>query len=208
MISKGVAFSVVMLCAVSFIPNSFAIQADPHFYVKGMADQYGPFAGHYVRILADGERGTILLTTTHGLAVVRMNLSDVVMCYNKTLAICLNGMVSSVKNVAGIGIGDIIRLSADTSGKWSMITFLTGDRTLTTVSSKLNPVKNQISDEVSPQRSFSISKQENNHLTLLSYYADKPMMNAIEKAQQFTVTHPTFMFDGIQSSLNLKLTSV
>lgn len=207
-ISKGVVFSVAMLGVMSFIPNSFAIPADPHFYVKGTADQYGPFAGNYARILVDGEKGTILFTTAHGLAIVRMNLSDVVMCYNKTLAVCLNGMVSSVKNVAGIHIGDIIRISADTSGKWHVITFLTGDRSVSEVSVKLNPVKNSISDQAIQQSFFSLREKETKQPNLVSYYMDEQMIDAVEKVRQFTVTHPTFMYDGIPSSLDLTLVSV
>lgn len=182
------------------MPYSFA-QQDNRFYVKGIADD-GPFAGQYVRILGDEKQATIIRAAPQGMVVVRIDLSVSALCYDTVPTTCFNGVVTDTKNTDSPDVGDVIRLNIDTSGKNQVISFLTGMRSGSTVSIKDN---NELNKNI--QRSIFIPEQQN-QITLANFYVDEGMMQAIQKARQFTTSHPTFTFDGIQESLDINLVSI
>ena len=186
------------------MPHSFA-QQDNRFYVKGIADD-GPFAGQYVRILGDEKQATIIRVAPHGLAIIRMALSASALCYDMVPTTCLNGVVIDTKNTDSPDIGDIIRLNIDISGKKQVISFLTGTRAGSTVSIKdAKTYYDGLSENI--QRSIFIPGKRD-FITLSSFYADDGMVQAIKKARQFTISHPTFAFDGIRESLDVNLVSI
>ena len=195
-------FAIAILC-VSFIPHSFA-QQDNRFYVKGMADD-GPFAGQYMRILGDEKQATIIRATPHGMAIVRVALSVSALCYDTVPTTCLNGVVTDTKNTDSPDVGDIVRLNIDTSGKKQVISFLTGIRAGSFVSIKNAKTYDGLDENI--QRSIFIPGKRD-PITLASYYEDDAMIQAIQKARQFTILHPTFTFDGIRESLDVNLVSI
>lgn len=195
-------FAIVILC-VSFMPHSFA-QQDNRFYVKGIADD-GPFAGQYMRILGDEKQATIIRATPHGMAIVRVALSVSALCYDTVPTTCLNGVVTDTKNTDSPDVGDIVRLNIDTSGKKQVISFLTGIRAGSIVSIKNAKTYDGLDENI--QRSIFIPGKRDT-ITLASYYEDDAMIQAIQKARQFTILHPTFTFDGIRESLDVNLVSI
>lgn len=196
----------IILCLGLFTP-SFALPANPHFYVKGIADKDGPFAGQYVRILGNEHQGTILFTTTKGLGIIRLNLSDTVECYTFTSKICLTGVVTATKNIGRSDVGDVMRLSLDTQGKKQMVSFLDGTKVSSTFSINFDPKPKKDMPDMTSQR-FVFYPEEKEQSTRYTKYADQKMSDVIAKARQFTETHPTFLYDGIPDSLNLNLVSV
>jgi hypothetical protein len=195
-------FAIAVLCLSTFVPHSFA-QPDNRFYVKGIADD-GPFAGQYVRILGDEKQATIIRAAPQGMAIIRVDLYVSALCYDIVPTTCFNGVVTSTKNTDSPDIGDIIRLNIDTSGKNQVISFLTGIRAGSVVS-----IKDTKDDEsgANIQKSVFIPEKRD-MVTLANFYEDDEMTQAIQKARQFTISHPTFAFDGIRESLDINLVSI
>lgn len=208
MISKERQFGLVVavIFLSSLIPHSFAQPEVDHFYVKGVADENGPFAKQYVRILGNDDKVTIFRDTTGKMAIIRMNVSISVHCYDKVSTMCISGIVYDTKNTDSPDIGDQIRLNIDPSGKKQTITFLTGERAGSSV--LIFPSeKNRLSETKSIQKLIFIPEKRD-PLTLVNRYEESGMEKAIQKAQEFAITHPTFSFDGIQQSLDVSLISM
>ena len=206
MVKAAAATFGIILCIASFAP-SFALPANPHFYVKGIAGEDGPFAGQYVRILGNEYQGTILFTSANGLGIVRLSLSDTVECYTFTSKICLTGVVTATKNIGRPDVGDVMRLSLDTQGKKQTVSSLDGTKVSSIFSISLDPKPKKNIPDMTGQR-FVFYPEEKDHPTRYAKYADQKMSDMIANARQFTETHPTFLYDGIPESLNLNLVSV
>ena len=208
-------FAVVILGMFSFMPHSFAQIEEPktdRFYVKGIADQNSPFAGQYVRILGNDEKTIIIRNVQNGMAVVRMTVSASSSCDSMVHRICLNGMVSDVKNTGSPHIGDMLRLVIDTSGKKQSMSFLTGKLAGSIVSFSLKDpktYKNELLYEKPdiPQK-FMLIPEKRAKVSLANQYVDDGMTKAMQTAREFAVSQPTFAFDGIQQSLDVNLVSV
>jgi len=185
------------------VSHSFA-QQDNRFYVKGIADD-GPFAGQYIRILGDEKQATIIRAAPHGMVIVRVALSVSALCYDTVPTTCLNGVVTGTKNTDSPDVGDIVRLNIDASGKKQVISFLTGIRAGSTVSIKDAKTYDGLDENI--QRSIFIPEKRD-QVTLANFYEDEGMIQAIQKARQFTISHPTFAFDGIRESLDVNLVSI
>lgn len=196
----------IILCLASFAP-SFALPANPHFYVKGIADEPGPFAGQYVRILGNEYQGTILFTTEKGLGIVRLSLSDTVECYTFTSRICLTGVVTATKNIGQLDVGDVMRLTVDPQGKKQTVSILDGTKVSSTVSISLDSKPKKNISDMTGQR-FIFYPEEKDQPTRYAKYHDETMSDMLANARQFTETQPTFLYDGIPESLNLNLVSV
>ena len=197
------------------MPYSFAQIQEPktdRFYEKGMADQSGPFADQYVRILGDNEKATIIRDTKNGMAVVRMTVSASSSCDNMVHRICLNGVVSDVKNTGSPHIGDMLRLIVDTSGKKQSMSFLTGKLAGSIVSFSLKDPKayNQVLLSEKPEipQKFMLIPEKRSKVSLANLYVDDGMQKAMQTAREFAVSQPTFAFDGIQPSLDVNLVSI
>ena len=209
MISKGRQFvlAVAIIYVSSFMPHSFAQPAYDHFYVKGVADDNGPFANQHVRILGNEDKVTIVRDAPNKMIIVRMTVSISAPCYDTVPTICISGVVYDTKNTDSPDIGDVIRLNIDQSGKKQTISFLTGERAGSSVSIHSNNDGNQQSESKSIQKLIFIPEKRE-PLTLVNTYEDDVMVKAIQKAQQFAITHPTFAFDGIPQSLDVNLVSM
>ena len=196
----------IILCLASFAP-AFAWPANSQFYVKGVADDNGPFAGQYVRILGDEHHGTILFTATRGLGIIRLDLSDTVECYTLTSKICMTGVVTETKNTGRVDVGDVIRLAIDPQGKKQTVSFLDGTHLSSTFSISLDSKPKRNIPDMTGQR-FVFYPEEKDQPTRYTKYADQKMSDMIAKARQFVETQPTFLFDGMPETLNLNLVSV
>lgn len=208
MISKGRQFGLIVtiIFLSSFIPHSFAQPTVDHFYVKGVADENGPFAKQYVRILGNDDKVTIFRDTPSKMAIIRMDVSVSAHCYDTVSTMCISGIVYETKNTDSPDIGDHIRLNIDPSGKKQTITFLTGERAGSII--LISPSeKNHPSESKSIQKLIFIPEKRD-PLTLVNRYEEGGMEKAIQKAREFAITHPTFSFDGIQQSLDVNLVSV
>jgi hypothetical protein len=172
--------------------------------VEGVADTNGPFANQHIRIFGNEGKVTIIRDTPNAMTLVKMTVTSA-SCYDKVPTICLNGIVYGVKNTNRPGIGDVVRLNIDPNGKKQTISFLTGERAGSSV--LINPEKNQSPTKSDIQKLIFVSEKRD-PLTLVNTYEDENMVKAIKKAQQFTITHPTFTFDGISQSLDVNLVSV
>ena len=197
---------VTIIFLSSFIPHSFAQPAVDHFYVKGIADENSSFANQNVRILGNEDRITIIRDAPNRMVIVRMNVSISAHCFDTVSTMCISGIVYDTKNTDSPDIGDVIRLNIDPSGKKQTISFLTGEREGTSVSIFSNE-KNQKSESKSIQKVIFIPEKRD-PLTLVNRYEESGMEKAIQKAQEFAITHPTFSFDGIPQSLDVNLISV
>ena len=197
------------------MPHSFAQIEEPktdRFYVKGIADQNGPFAGQYVRILGNDEKAIIIRNTQNGMAVVRMTVSASSLCDNTVHRICLNGVVSDIKNTGSPHIGDMLRLVVDTSGKKQSMSILTGKSAGSIVSFSLKDPKayneELLSEKTEIPQKFMLIQEKRTKVSLANQYVDDGMTKAMQKAREFAVSQPTFAFDGIQQSLSVNLVSI
>lgn len=209
MLSKGVKFGLAfaIIFTFSFMPLSFAQPAYDRFYVKGFAEGTGPFANQNIRILGDEDKVTIIRNNApHGLVIIRMNVSISASCYDEVPTICISGIVYDTKNTDSPDIGDVLRLNIDPSGKKQTVSFLTGERAGSSVFIH-SKEKNQQFEFKNIQKSILIPEKRD-PLTLVNTYENDEMIKAIQKAQEFTLTHPTFVFDGMPESLNVNLVSV
>ena len=208
MIPKGRQFGLALaiICISSFIPHSFAQPAYDRFYVKGITDENGPFANQNIRILGDEDKVTIIRNTPNNMMIIRMTVSISAPCYDTVPTICISGIVYDTKNTDSPDIGDVIRLNIDPSGKKQTMSFLTGERAGSSVSI-YSKERNQHSESKSIQKLIFIPEKRD-PLTLVSTYEDDGMIKAIQKAQQFAITHPTFVSDGILPSLDVNLVSM
>lgn len=208
MISKGRQFglSLAIICMSSFMPHSFAQPAYDHFYVNGVADENGPFANQSIRILGNEDKVTIIRNTPNNMIIVRMIVSISAPCYDTVSTICISGVVYDTKNTDSPDIDDVIRLNIDPSGKKQTMSFLTGERAGSSVSI-YSKERNQQSEPKSIQQLIFIPEKRD-PLTLVNTYEDNGMIKAIQKAQEFAITHPTFVFDGVPQSLDVNLVSV
>ena len=196
----------IILCLASFVP-SFAWPANTQFYVKGIADDNGPFAGQYMRILGNEHQGTILFTATRGLGIVRLSLSDTVECYTLATKICMTGVVTETKNTGRVDVGDVMRLAIDPQGKKQTVSFLDGTRLSSTFAISLDPKPKKDIPDMTGQR-FVFYPEEKDQPIRYAKYADQKMSDMISTVRQFTETNPTFLYDGIPESLSLNLVSV
>lgn len=208
MISKGRQFGLALaiIFISSFIPNSFAQPAYDRFYVKGLAEETGPFANQNMRILGNEDKVTIIRNTPNSMVIVRINVSISASCYDAVPTICISGIVYDTKNTDSPDIGDVIRLNIDPSGKKQTVSFLTGERAGSSVSI-YSKERNQQFEFKNIQKLIFIPEKRD-PLTLVNTYENDEMIKAIQKAQEFTITHPTFVFDGIPQSLDVNLVSV
>ena len=208
MISKrkqfGLALAIIYIS--SFMPHSFAEPAYDRFYVKGLSDETGPFANQNIRILGDDDKVTIIRNTPNNMVIVRINVSISAPCYDVVPTICISGIVYDTKNTDSPDIGDVIRLNIDPSGKKQSVSFLTGERAGSSVSI-YSKERNQQFEFKNIQKLIFIPEKRD-PLTLVNKYEDDGMIKAIQKAQEFAITHPTFVFDGIPQSLDVNLVSV
>ncbi|HSF28527.1 MAG TPA: hypothetical protein VLA53_05870 [Nitrosopumilaceae archaeon] len=208
MISKGRQFGLALaiIFVSSFMPQSLAQPAYDRFYVKGLADETGPFANQNIRILGNEDKITIIRNTLHSMVIVRMNVSISAHCYDAMPTICISGIVYDTKNTDSPDIGDVLRLNIDPSGKKQTVSFLTGERAGSSVSIH-SKERNQQSEFENIQKLIFIPEKRD-PLTLVNTYENDEMIKAIQKAQEFAITHPTFVFDGIPESLDVNLVSV
>lgn len=203
--SGMIIFGTILILA-TFVPHSFAQPSNSHFYVKGIAEEFGPYSGSYVRILGHDHSGTIIVTSDN-LGIIRLSLSDSVACYDTTEKICVTGIVVQTKHVGYPDVGDMVRISVDPDGKEHTISFVKDDVVRSVQKIGFDSKASQIKQANSAQRFLSMP-EEKNSTTLVERYGDSQMSDALAKARQFTVTHPTFVFDGVSDSLKLNLASI
>jgi len=208
MISKrkqfGLALAIIYIS--SFMPHSFAEPAYDRFYVKGLSDETGPFANQNIRILGDDDKVTIIRNTPNNMVIVRINVSISAHCYDVVPTICISGIVYDTKNTDSPDIGDVVRLNIDPSGKKQTVSFLTGERAGSSVSIYSKERDQQFEFKNIQKLIFIPEKRD--PLTLVNKYEDDGMIKAIQKAQEFAISHPTFVFDGMSQSLDVNLVSV
>lgn len=196
----------IMFVFATFMPHSFALPANSQFYVKGMAEEYGPFSGSYIRILVHDHNGTIIVTSDSR-GVIRPNLSDSVTCYDVREKVCLTGLVVQTRNIAYPDVGDLVRLSVDPDGKKQTISFLKDKGVGSIQYISFGNKSAEINQVFTAQRFLSLP-EEKGQSVLVNHHEDSKMSDAIAKARQFTVTHPTFVFDGVRESLKLNLVGI
>lgn len=204
-VRSSVIIFATILVLVTFVPHSFALPSDSHFYVKGMAEEYGPFSGSYMRILAHGHDGTVIVTSD-SLGIIRLVLSDPVPCYDVREKVCLTGLVVQTRQIGYPDVGDLVRLSVDPDGKKQTISFLKGEGVGSTQYVSFG-YKSEVNQVITTQRFLSLPEEKGQSI-LVNSHEDSKMSDAIAKARQFTVTHPTFVFDGAAESLELNLVSI
>ena len=93
--------TIAILLVSSFMPCSFAQiqeQKTDRFYVKGIANKNGPFAGQYVRILGNQKNVIIIRNAQDRMIVVKVTVSLSSFCNNMAHSNCINALVSDVKN--------------------------------------------------------------------------------------------------------------
>ena len=204
-IRSSVIIFVTMLVLAAFVPNSLALPADSNFYVKGIAEKYGPFSGSYIRILVDGHVGTIIVSSNSH-SSIKLNLSDPVRCYDEREKVCLTGLVVQTRKIGYPDVGDLVRLSLDPDGKNHSISVLKGDKVGSIQYIDNASKSTEIRKVITTQRFLSLPEEKGN--SLVSSYKDSKMSDAIATARKFTMTHPTYAFDGIPESLRVNLVSV
>ncbi len=195
-----------MLILATFVPHSFAQSTNSHFYVKGIAQDFGPYSGSYIRILGHGHSGTIIVTSDN-LGIIRLSLSDSVACFDVTEKVCVTGIVVQTRHVGYPNVGDMVRISVDPDGKNHTISFVK-DGVVSSVQKIGADFKASQIKQVNSTQRFLSMPEEKNSTTLVERYGDTQMQDALAKAREFTITHPTFLFDGVPDSLKLNLASI
>ena len=134
--SKVITFLIIFL--IIFGINSqqnhaFADQSNLVFYGKGVVEKTNPFAGEVIRILINKDTGAVIHATSHGIEIVRMNLSPSDTCIQTKSTLCFDGVVTDVKNTNMHQVGDKINLTLDLQNKKEIVLINSGPMQGTTI---------------------------------------------------------------------------
>jgi len=205
-IRSGMIIFGTILVLATFVPHSFALPAVSSVYVKGIAQEYGPFSGSYIRVLAHDHSGTIIVNSDK-IGIIKLNLSDSVPCFDVNEAICMSGVVVQTRHIGYPDVGDLIRLTLDPDGNKQTISFLKGDGVGSVQYINFESKSAGAKPVINTQRFFSLP-EETGQSIIVAHNEDSQMSEAMAKAREFVKTHPTFSFDGIPESLEINLVSV
>lgn len=125
-IIAGIVFSLIVFGISVQQNHAFADQNNLVFYGKGPIDESNPFAGEIMRTLINKESGTVVHATSHGIEVVRMNLSPSNTCIQTQATLCFDGTITNVKNTNMHQVGDKISLTLDLQNKKETISINSG----------------------------------------------------------------------------------
>jgi hypothetical protein len=120
----AIVFSILL---VAITQNASAI-SEPDvftFYGKGKVEPSSSFAGEIVRTIIDDEKAAIIHSTSNGMVVVRLALSENETCTQKISTVCFDATVTQVRGT-DIHVGDKVSLTIDLENKKETISVTSG----------------------------------------------------------------------------------
>jgi len=93
-----------------FIPSTALAQNQPfvlsHFNAKGIITENNPFGGMVLWTIINGEKGTVIISSTNGVGVIRLDMTQSDSCEESSEIVCLDGIITEVKNTQFTKVGD------------------------------------------------------------------------------------------------------
>jgi len=136
-------FSVFSL----FIPSSTFAQNQPfvlsHFNTKGIITENNPFGGMVLWTIINGEKGTVIISSVNGVGIIRMEMTQSDSCEKSSDIVCLDGIITEVKNTQFTKVGDKGNFVFEVPYK-EKISLLSGD--LATLEIEIDVKKMRIKD--------------------------------------------------------------
>jgi hypothetical protein len=135
MMNKISSFAILAIIASGMFVQINPIFAPSHpefteqslmFYGKGTIDESSPFAGQTIRTPINDNVATIIRPSTHGIEVVRADITPSEICIQTQDTLCYDGTITTMRNVEAHKAGDKITVTLDLQNKKEMISFESG----------------------------------------------------------------------------------
>lgn len=119
---------LISVILISTISNTYAldIYTLDKVSTKGHIIGGNPFVGNAVWTILEGDTGTIVATSNHGIVTIRFNTEQNQSCLDSPSKICLSATVYETKNSISVQKGDIIEMIFDMPIR-QQITIKSGD---------------------------------------------------------------------------------
>jgi hypothetical protein len=97
------------------------------FFGKGPVDDSDPnWPGKIIRTAIKGDNGVVIAATAEGIKLVRFEVTTAHQCQDAQNSICIEAIVSALKNTEHPGIGDDMNISIDLDTKTQVISMVSG----------------------------------------------------------------------------------
>lgn len=143
---------IPLILLITNTTNSFGVPQEPNtitFYGKGIVEQSSPFAGELVRTIVNGDSGVIMHSTTNGIVVVRLAVSESEACIRAISTVCLDATVTNVRNTDTHNVGDTINLTIDLENRKELISVISGPLQGSNITIDLTKTRTRDSDNFS-----------------------------------------------------------
>jgi len=131
MVNKPIKWSIIataILLGGIFIPaNGQEDYNISKFFGKGPVDDSDPnWPGKIIRTAIKGDSGVVIAATPEGIKLVRFDVTTTQKCQDAENSICIEAIVSALKNTEYPGIGDYMKISIDLETNTQVISMVTG----------------------------------------------------------------------------------
>ena len=159
---------LVVLISISALSNTYAldIYTLDKVSTKGHIIGNNPFAGNTIWTVLEGDTGTIIATSDHGIVTIRFNTEQNKMCLDSPSKLCLDATIYETKNSIDVKNGDTIQIIFDMPTKQT-ITVKSGNlKSLqlelildsTKYKKPINEINKKINDEDNPVNIAALTK--------------------------------------------------
>ncbi len=129
--NKSIKWSII---AAAILLGGIFIQANGQedykiskFFGKGPVDDSDPnWPGKIIRTAIKGDRGVVIAATSEGIKLVRFDVISTQKCQDAQNSICIETIVSDLKNTEHPGVGDDMIISLDLETKTQVISMVSG----------------------------------------------------------------------------------
>ncbi|PBO84727.1 MAG: hypothetical protein COA77_07740 [Thaumarchaeota archaeon] len=149
--------TIIVITMVGSIQFSDAATNPVHVYHfnRGVVDEQSPFAGEVLWTLINGNEGTIVHSSDHGVVVVRFSLSYSDVCIESIGIICLDGKVTQFKNTDSHNEGEDLKIIIDATNNEEIISMINGPLAGVDVKINLTKIKTPEAEEIAKRFVFS-----------------------------------------------------
>lgn len=119
---------IVVLISISTLSNTYALDMYTLDKVstKGHIIGNNPFAGNTIWTVLEGDTGTIIATSDHGIVTIRFNTEQNKICLDSPSKLCLDATIYETKNAMDVKPGDTLQIVFDMPTK-QIITIKSGN---------------------------------------------------------------------------------
>jgi len=129
--NKSIKWSII---AAAILLGGIFIQANGQedykiskFYGKGPVDDSDPnWPGKIIRTAIKDDTGIVIAATSEGIKLVRFDVIKTQQCQDAQNSICIDAIVSGLKNTEYPGIGDDMKILIDLETKTQVISMVSG----------------------------------------------------------------------------------